>query len=816
MASTAISPSSEPVDPTAASSESDDFADRGGIAARSTGGKYYDDVIVRRFAAAAIFWALVVAALGMVSGWLMIAPTWSDHSEVFAHGRMRPVHTNLAMFGLLANAVFMFVYHSTQRLCRRRMMSDGLARMHFWSWQVIVAVGAILIPMGWTQSKEYAEFIWPIDVALWISWSLLFGVNYMATVLKRRTEVAYISLWFYGASIVVIGCMHLLGSFAVPLGEGHSRPLVGGAADALGHWMYGQNLIAFLASVPWMGALYYYLPKAAGRPLHSYPLAILHFWSLVLLTLWAGPFHLHLTALPDWASSLGMVFGLAIWMPAWAGVYNGWKTLSSADANRRAEPACRFFRVAIIAYGVTIILGTLQAIKSFQAMTHYTDFVIAYVHTATMGFCGMMMFGVLYWLMPRLWNRRWHSRRGVTMHYWLSIVGILLYVLPLYWAGFRESRVWLAMDEIGNLAFPDFAATLDVAKPMWHARLLGGSIFAVGLAVLLWNVLKTWSHRDTVGEPIVAPEPMAGGGGVRVEPPRQPAALAEVPMLEVAKRMERLGQMTWHRRYEIGRGRMMAVIVAVMGLAVTVQWLPMVWATRPAGLALGSQVPWTPLELYGRDIYIREGCVGCHSQMVRPLVAEAKRYGAPITTEETVFERPFLWGSRRVGPDLGREGGLKTSLWHWNHFMNPRAFDSRSVMPSMNHWADRPIDEDWLLKLAEEDAAYRGVPTDAASTAAVGDNDRSEASDPLAENEGGAVWRDSVLRDAAEQAERVAADIVSQGGPISTGGVMTLDSSLTALIAYVQRLGVDPATLLAPKTEAVQEDLADAVAEGSE
>ena len=785
---------------------------------------YYDDDITRKCLWATVAWLVVSLAFGLFAGLLMIVPipmaeTSLDRSW-WTFARLRPVHTNIAVFGVLANAVFMFVHFSVPRLCRTPMASPAISRVHFWVWQLTIAAAALTPMFGFTQSKEYAEWEWPFDIAVTVLWWML-ALNFFITVYRRTVRQSYISIWFYAASMVVVGVVYPLNSIAKPgMGDGvnywlHSTPYLGGAGDAVLQWVYGHNLITFLMSIPFVGALYYFLPKACGRPIHSYPLAVLHFWSLIILAVWAGPHHLHLTAAPDWVTSLGMVFSLMIWMPSWAGVINGWKTLPrrNGDAdqpeNRSGDQALQiassdqtalaFFRVAIVAYAITITLGTLQSVKTINAWTHLTDFVVAYGHTATIGWCGMMIFGVAYFLTPRLFQTPMASNRLTRWHFWAAVIGLVLYVAPHYAAGIAQTRVWFSLNETGNLAFPDYATTLKHSRPFWIAGHVGSVLYVVGLGLFLINVAKTWAMRParyerSLIEPgsriaaVVAdhhPDADAddsvtavGGASLTFE-----HSLVDAPVLEIAKRAERLRGWSWHESVE-STPRSMAVFAAVMlGLVAIVEVAPVALANARAA-SDAPELAYTPLQQIGREIYRREGCVNCHTQVVRPLVAEFKRYGRPNVASDYVHDRPFLWGSRRIGPDLGREAGRREGIWHYEHLVDPRSKEADSIMPTFDHLARRRY-ADVSRRHAD---GVRGDADDSQRESAENSTDPEAASDEV----GSPDEVDDRIERSRREALDVAATVVSNGGPLSVNGVMTYDSELVALIAYLQRLGAEP------------------------
>ena len=736
----------------------------------------YDDRIVRMFIAATLFWGIVATTVGVLVGLVLIAPKMFDGNEAFGFGRLRPVHTNLALFAFVGNAFFAAIYFSVQRLCKSRMASDLLSQLHFWSWQAVVAAGSITLPMGMTQGKEFAEWEWPIDLAFALSWIGFFAVNFFMTLSRRREKYLYVSLWFYSASVVVVGVIHVLNSLVMPLELGKSYSLLAGVQDAMLQWFYGHNLLAFFMIMPMLGLMYYFLPKITGRRVYSYKLAIIHFWSLALLYVWMGPHHLNYSAAPGWVTTTAMIAGLLLWAPSWLGFINGWKTLTGpATSESTPDPvAKKFMLVALLCYGWIVLESTALSLKGIDAFAQYTDWDIATIHVAGLGWCGMLAFAGIYWMIPRLYQTQWASQSAVTLHYWLSLSGLLLFVIPLYYAGVTESRMWNGLDSVGNLEHLDFIDSVAAAKSMWHTRMLGGLLYTLGLVVAGINLSLTWLKRPkSVHQRVhMAPKYEVDGPTPDTESP-----LAHAPMLEAAKKLDVLSRLNWHRRWESITGRFAGAGLLALGAAAIFQLLPVV-LVRGSVPSISTVKPYTPLELLGRDIYVAEGCFNCHSQTVRPLVAETQRYGDFSLEDEFFYDRPFQWGSRRIGPDLAREGGKLTSSWHWYHLDNPRDKDRgepESVMPSFTHLLDEPIDFESIPPRVE--LAHRmGAPYEIELT-------------------------ESIAM-AKRQAEEVAADIVGGGGPVRRGKLMVFDSQAVALIAYLQRLGTDRfATPDAPAVE---------------
>ena len=449
----------------------------------------YDDAIVRAFVLATLIWGVVGMLVGVLIALQMPFPQ-ANLGRYLTFGRLRPLHTNAVIFAFAGNAIFAAIYYSTQRLCKARMFSDVMSKVHFWGWQAIIVSAAITLPLGLTTSKEYAELEWPIDIAITVIW-LVFAVNFFGTLRRRREPHMYVALWFYIATIVTVAMLHVGNSLAVPMSAFKSYPIYAGVQDALVQWWYGHNAVAFFLTTPVLGLMYYFLPKAAGRPVFSYRLSIVHFWSLVFIYIWAGPHHLQYTAVPEWAATLGMVFSLMLWMPSWGGMINGLLTLRGAWHKLRESVVLKMFVIGITFYGMATFEGPLLSIKSVNALSHYTDWTIAHVHSGALGWNGFMTFGMIYWLIPRLWHTPLWSDRLANAHFWVGTIGMLLYVMAMYTAGVTQGLMWRAFDEAGRLAYPDFMETVAQLKPLYWVRMIGGTLYMSGAISALVNLAMT-------------------------------------------------------------------------------------------------------------------------------------------------------------------------------------------------------------------------------------------------------------------------------------------------------------------------------------
>jgi len=614
---------------------------------------YYDNKTVKMFAYATMFWGVIGMLAGLMIAVEMYFPALNMNLPVTTFGRVRPVHTNAVIFAFVGNGIFMGVYYSLQRLCKARMFNDVLSKVHFWGWQLIIVTGAITLLLGYTSGKEYAELEWPIDIAITLVW-VVFGINMFGTILKRRESHLYVSIWFYLASWAAIAMLHIVNSFEIPFSPFKSYSGYAGVQDALVQWWYGHNAVAFFLTTPYLGMMYYFLPKAANRPVYSYRLSIIHFWALIFIYIWAGPHHLLYTALPDWAQSLGTVFSVMLLAPSWGGMLNGLFTLRGAWDKVREDPVLKFMVVAVTCYGMATFEGPMLALKSVNQISHFTDWTVAHVHVGTLGWNGFLTFGVLYWLIPRIFNTPLYSKKLATNHFWIGTIGIVLYVVPLYWAGFTQAEMWKQFTEEGQLKY-QFLVTVQHVIPMYITRSIGGALYLTGVFLMIYNLSKT----------------VASGKLIANEEAEAPARSSEV---------HTHGKEYWHRWIEKRPIQLLVFSLIVVAIGGTLEIVPtfLIKSNIPT---IASIKPYTPLELQGRDIYVREGCYLCHSQMVRPFRDEVVRYGEYSKAGEFVYDHPFQWGSKRTGPDLARVGGKYLNSWHFAHMWDPRDPSPGSVMP---------------------------------------------------------------------------------------------------------------------------------------
>ena len=625
---------------------------------------YYDNRIVKNFAFATLLWGVVGMLVGLLAAVQMYLPAANFGLPFTTFGRVRPLHTNAVIFAFVGNGIFMGVYYSLQRLCKAPMFSKKLSSIHFWGWQLIIVSAAVTLLAGYTTGKEYAELEWPIDIAITLVW-VVFGINMFGTILQRREKHLYVAIWFFIATWVTVAMLHIVNSFEMPVSLFKSYSWYAGVQDALVQWWYGHNAVAFFLTTPYLGIMYYFLPKAANRPVYSYRLSIIHFWALIFIYIWAGPHHLLYTALPDWAQSLGVVFSIMLIAPSWGGMLNGLFTLRGAWDKVREEPVLKFMVVAITCYGMATFEGPLLSLKSVNAISHFSDWTIAHVHVGALGWNGFLTFGILYWLIPRIYQTPLYSKKLAGTHFWIGTIGIVLYTIPMYWAGFTQAMMWKQFTPEGTLAF-QFLETVTHIIPLYIVRSIGGLLYLIGIFVMVFNIVKT-----------------VGAGRLLAEEEAQAAPLSQDTLVH--------GKEYWHKWIERRPLQMLVfsfILVAIGGLLELIPTF-LIKSNIPT---ISSVKPYTPLELQGRDLYISNGCYVCHSQMIRPFRDEVARYGEYSKAGEFVYDHPFQWGSKRTGPDLARIGNKYPDSWHYNHMLEAQSMSPGSIMPSYAWMLDDPID----------------------------------------------------------------------------------------------------------------------------
>jgi len=689
----------------------------------------YDDDIVKKFTLATLIWGVAALLFGLIAAIQLAYWPMNLNLEWITFGRLRPLHTNAAIFAFAGNAIFAGIYYSTQRLLKARLFSNLFSAIHFWGWQFIILCAAITLPLGYTQSKEYAELEWPIDILIAVIW-VVFAINFFMTIKKRREKHLYVGIWFYIATIITVAVLHIVNSIEIPVAPLKSLPIWGGVQDALVQWWYGHNAVAFFLTTPFLGLMYYFVPKAANRPIYSYRLSIIHFWSLVFIYIWAGPHHLLYTSLPEWAQTLGMVFSIMLWMPSWGGMINGLMTLKGAYRELIQNPIIKFFVASLTFYGMATFEGPLLSIKSVSALGHYTDWIIAHVHSGTLGWNGMFIMGMILWMVPKLWNTELYSKKLAENSFWISLTGVLFYYISMTVAGITQGLMLNGVDKSGNLMYPDFIETVTQIIPLYWVRALGGLLYITGYCVFLYNIYKT----------------------IQLAPKNTTLQNVQVT---------RSG---WSEKYTDGHRKLegMGLAFSVLAfLAIAVGSIIEIYPTLSIQKYINpadTTEPFTPLEIAGRGLYIKEGCYVCHSQQIRPLPAEVLRYGKPSTIEESMWDRPYQWGSKRTGPDLARIGKKYPDMWHFQHMQDPRSVTPNSIMPNYPWLFQKETN---FVQLRKEFSVLKmlGVPYDDATVA---------NADIVAQ----------------KQARELAIQLQSQGAPAGLE-----KKQITALIAYLQAMG---------------------------
>ena len=700
----------------------------------------YDNKVVKWFAYATVLWGIVGFLAGLLIALQLAFPVFNFDWAPTTFGRMRPVHTNAVIFAFVGNGIFMGVYYSLQRLCKARIYSDLLSKIHFWGWQLIIVFGALSLWMGYTTGKEYAELEWPLDIAITLIW-VVFGINMFGTILKRREGHLYVAIWFYIATWVTVAMLHIVNSFEIPVTFMKSYSWYAGVQDALVQWWYGHNAVAFFLTTPYLGLMYYFLPKAAERPVYSYRLSIIHFWALIFIYIWAGPHHLLYTALPDWAQSLGTVFSVMLIAPSWGGMINGLLTLRGAWDKVRDSVVLKFMVVAITAYGMATFEGPLLSLKNVNAISHFTDWTIAHVHVGALGWNGFLTFAVLYWLIPKMFGTKLWSNSMANAHFWLGTLGIVFYAVPMYWAGFTQSLNWKTFTDEGQLQYT-FLQTVDMIVPMYKMRSVGGLLYLIGGILMVINLWKTVAMGKFIEE--------------------------EAAEAQALVKVESHHGEHWHRWIERKPIQLLVLSLVAVAIGGVIEMVP-TFLVKENIPTITSVKPYSPLELHGRDIYISEGCYTCHSQMVRPFRDEVARYGEYSKSGEFVYDHPFQWGSKRTGPDLARVGKKYSNDWHFNHMYEPSAISDGSIMPRYPFLLTSGID---IMRTPKMIKAMQtlGVPYEKG-------------------------YHNQANQDLEKQAKEITADLMKSDlvkQTMELEGVKDLTyTKMVALIAYLQRIGTD-------------------------
>lgn len=740
----------------------------------------YDNNIVRAFLYATVVFGLVGFLLGLIAALMLFYPELpeflfgTDDATIkslqsgnlqglintqgaFGFGRIRMLHTSAVIFAFVCNGFFAGAYYSTQRLLKTRMYSDTLSWIHFWGWQLMIVSVVITFLMGINTSKEYAEHEWPIDILITVIW-VIFGINMFGTIVKRRVRHLYVAIWFYIGTWVAIAMLHIFNNLEVPLSftGWKSYSAYAGVKDALVQWWYGHNAVAFVLTTPILGLMYYFLPKAANRPVFSYKLSIIHFWSLIFVYIWAGPHHLQYTSIPAWAQALGTGFSIMLIAPSWGGMLNGLLTLRGAWDKVREDPVLKFFVVAITCYGMATFEGPLLATKTLNKIGHFTDWVIGHVHLGALGWNGFMTFGMIYFLLPILWRTKLWSVKLANWHFWLGTLGIIFYAVPLYIAGFTQGLMWKQFNPDGTLVYKNWLDTVTAIIPYYQMRFVGGFLYISGAVLMAINVVMTVRQ-----------------GSFQKEVPAEAPPLANINK----KRKEGEGYHLWLERTPLIMGILSFVAVAIGGLVEIVPTL----AVKDNVPTITAVKPYSPLELEGRDLYIREGCNSCHSQVIRPFRDEVVRFngknGQYSKAGEFVYDRPFLWGSKRTGPDLHRQGGKNPSSWHYKHMLNPRVTSAGSIMPRYPWLISNDHDRSKMKAKLELMKNTFDVPYTQAQIDSV---------DSWADNQAKLIVN-QIYTEAADVKQAYEERKAAEGANF----VPLEKKEIVALIAYLQRLGTD-------------------------
>ncbi|GAA5099300.1 cytochrome-c oxidase, cbb3-type subunit I [Chryseobacterium ginsengisoli] len=733
----------------------------------------YDNSIVRAFLYATVGFGIIGFLFGLTAALMLFYPELpefffgTDDTTInsigggiqglikthgaFGFGRIRMLHTTTVIFAFVMNIVYVGVYYSLQRLLKTRMYSDTLSWIHFWTWQIMILVTYVTFFMGINTSKEYAEHEWPIDILIAFSW-IIFGANMFLTIAKRRVRHLYVAIWFYIGTWIAVAMLHIFNNLEVPLSftGWKSYSAYAGVKDAIVQWWYGHNAVAFVLTTPVLGLMYYFLPKAADRPVFSYKLSIIHFWSLIFVYIWAGPHHLQYTALPAWAQAVGTGFSIMLIAPSWGGMLNGLLTLRGAWDKVRENPILKFFVVAVTCYGMATFEGPLLATKNINKIGHFTDWVIGHVHLGALGWNGFMAFGVIYYLIPILWRTKLYSTKLANWHFWLGTLGIIFYAVPMYISGFTQGLMWKQFNPDGTLVWKNWLDTVTAIIPYFKMRFVGGLFYLSGGLLMVVNLIATVRK-----------------GSFQKDVPAEAPALANVS----PKRKEGEGTHLWLERTPVLLGILSLLTISIGSMVEIIPTLSL----KKSVPTISAVKPYSPLELEGRDIYIREGCNACHSQMVRPFRDEITRFngknGQYSKAGEFIYDRPFLWGSKRTGPDLHREGGKNPSAWHYKHMYNPRSTSAGSIMPrypwliATNLDRSKMVDKMKLMKNAF-DVPYTKAGIDSANT-----------------------WADN-------QAKKIVKEIMSEAPDLKEAYSKKPQGELekkevVALISYLQRLGTD-------------------------
>ena len=692
----------------------------------------------------AVFWGIAGFTVGLWIALELAFPALNFDLSYISFGRLRPLHTSAVIFAFGGNVLIATSMYVVQRTCRARMVGDIAPWFVVLGYNFFIVIAGTGYLLGITQSKEYAEPEWYADLWLTIVW-VVYLLVYLGTLMRRTEPHIYVANWFYLAFILTIAVLHLGNNAAVPVSMFSPKSYIvwSGVQDAMVQWWYGHNAVGFFLTAGFLGIMYYFIPKRAERPIYSYRLSIIHFWALIFLYIWAGPHHLHYTALPDWTQTLGMTFSIMLWMPSWGGMINGLMTLSGAWDKLRTDPVLRMMVLSVAFYGMSTFEGPVMSMKSVNSLSHYTDWTIGHVHSGALGWVGFVSFGAIYCLVPWLWNRPLYSLRLVGWHFWIATIGIVVYITSMWVAGILQGLMWRAYTSLGFLEY-SFIETVEAMHPFYVIRAIGGALVP--------------RRRADHGLQLVADDLSAR----TARSGRQHGAgrIGGSPMS--------ITTTLWRKHWILERNSILLLlgILIVIAIGGLVEVVPLFYLRSTIETAPGMR-PYTPLELAGRNIYVREGCYLCHSQMIRALRDEVERYGHYSLAAESKYDHPFQWGSKRNGPDLARVGGKYSDDWHRDHLKNPRSVVPASIMPAYPWLFTTDLDFSHIAEDMKVQALL-GVPyTDEMIANALADvrtqatNDAPDAA-ALAkrypEGAGAQLRRQSGPRHRSRRADRVPAD----------------------------------------------------------
>jgi len=704
-----------------------------------------DDRPVRWFLLAAAFWAVIAAAGAVVLALLLVLPKLfyelGDSAQHLSFGRLYPAQVQVFLYGLLGNGFFAFVYFAIPRMLHVRLVLAPLAMLHWAAWQVMIVIATVASTKMLTQGRWLGWMEWPLDMALIAIWLGLFVPVVAMTLRHRRSETKLPApLWFATAIVVAIPILQFVGNLSSGSQPSPGRSVYEGVQDVMMQWWSARGFVSFWITVPAVAILYFLVPRVGTESkipstLFSHRITIIHFWSIALLGCWGGNFQWHFTALPEWIDSIAMFTGLLLWLGCLAGAYNLWRSLPRMNRRDRSV-SLRLTSASVVCYAIYSLDSALMSLKSAGIVTQFTDWSTANLLLGMLGVSGLAFIAFSLFAIPQLFNVPVDPQRGHWLR-WLAVEGAAFQVIALYVAGTVQAYSWYKLDEFGRLEKPEFLNALGWVQPLWITVAFGSAIWFIAMLLWLALIVRALAFNGSV--------PSSSGQDaniVEANPIVIPSRLVGAPVLSAAIGLEQWTQLTWHAILERSPGAIARRVLIALAAGSALIWLPSMLYRGPSrDVALVTQSPYTDLELLGREIYVREGCVSCHTQASRPLLPEVLRYGEYSRASDYAFDRPTQLGFRRVGPDLAREGGRQTSFWHWKHLENPQSESPQSVMPSFEH----------LLK----------------QTLEVGENESI-----------------------ASQAQAVAADIVGAGGPVIFGDNLLMNSKGVALIAYLQRLGV--------------------------